>query len=121
TRPGTAIRTSCTSIPASLVNTAEGCAPRRRLPYPGVAYTEVELPGGAAVVRGLPPTLDRVAVGGERALVALHELQRGEVRPIPQQRPQPVTQAHPVEPGDTPGVEVVLRVGAAVVVVRDHH
>src|SRR6266542_228365 len=71
------------------VTTADGCSPRRRLPDPGVAQTEVELPGGAAVVRRLPPALDRVVVGGERALVALREVQRGEVRLVPPQRPHP--------------------------------
>src|SRR3954453_3594937 len=82
---------------------------------PPVGQLEVELPVRALLAR-LPGTLDRLALAGERAPVALGEAQRREVGLGPLERPHAVLERHRVHAHDAAGVEVVLRVAVAVLV-----
>src|SRR3954451_5594667 len=82
---------------------------------PPIGQLEVELPVRALLAR-LPGALDRLALAGERAPVALGEAQRREVGLGPLERPHAVLERHRVHAHDAARVEVVLRVAVAVLV-----
>src|SRR6266568_4458137 len=70
-----------------------------RLPDLRIGEVKVMLPV-RAVSGGLPAAIDALAIAGERAGEPLRELQRGEVRRIPDERPHAIAELHRIHAGD---------------------
>src|SRR5580704_3349917 len=93
-------RTVCPAVSVVLMSAASA-----------VGEGEVVLPY-RPVERFLPAAVDGGPVVAERAGETLAEVQRREVRRLPQQPPYSGVQAHRIAPCDSTGVAVVLRVAA---------
>src|SRR5216683_5426792 len=83
-----------------------------RLPDLRIGEVKVMLPVRAVPGR-LPAAIDAPAIAGEPPGEPLREIQRGEVRRIPHERPHAIAELHRIHAGDAAGVEVVLTVRAA--------